>query len=198
MFRDLSGNFNLFYLHNSDMSDESKTKDVVNWGHATSRDLVHWHEEELVFRGTKDKVFKQGSMVVDFFNSSQFYGDPTAPPYCAIYTMKEKGKTGQNLACSSNWGATWTDYPENPVLEGENMQAPNVIYHPQINQWVMTLTATKPKKLIFYQSKNLRDWRHTGDFTLNDAIQTKFLETGEEGAEWKSAEMFPLYNSWTD
>jgi len=34
----------------------------------------------------------------------------------------------------------------------------------------MTLTFPKEKRLEFYQSKDLREWKKTGDFTLNDAF----------------------------
>lgn len=50
LFRDLSGNFNMFYLHNNNMSSGHSER-VLNWGHASSRDMIQWREEELVFKG---------------------------------------------------------------------------------------------------------------------------------------------------
>lgn len=74
-----------------------------------------------------------------------------------------------------------------------------MLYHPPMQSWVLTVTLSKLKKIKFYTSTNLRDWLPTGEFTLNDSVKAGFLKEGEDSsAEWRSAEMFPLYSVETD
>ena len=103
-----------------------------------------------MFQGKPNSNFLHGSAVVDLFNTSGFStGDPLKPPYLLVYTKDEgdskNPKYSQNLAVSRDGGKTWEDYDRNPIIRndgGRSLMAPKVLWHPQMNKWVMTITNT--------------------------------------------------------
>lgn len=56
LFRDLNGNYNMFYLHNGD-PNSTLTNKSMNWGHAMSTDLVSWTTSSLVFRASLNQTY---------------------------------------------------------------------------------------------------------------------------------------------
>ena len=61
------------------------------WGHAESKDLVHWNERLSPMIGDNGSfVYYSGSVVVDRNNTSGLAADPSQPPMIAIYTMHDK------------------------------------------------------------------------------------------------------------
>ena len=87
----------------------------MHWGHATSRDLVHWTEQpEALYPDSKGMIYS-GSAVVDWKNTSDF-GKNGQPPIVLIYTAAGDLFT-QCLAYSSDGGQTFTKYAGNPVVK---------------------------------------------------------------------------------
>lgn len=139
----------------------------MSWGHAVSRDLVHWEHLPIALLEENGVMIFSGSAVVDWKNTSGF-GRDGRPPLVAIYTGHHTRRPLQNqhIAYSNDRGRTWTRFAGNPVLDiGEtDFRDPKVIWHEPTQRWVMTIAWPVPRKVRFYASPNLKDWTHLSDF----------------------------------
>jgi len=108
------GEYHLFFQHNP-FGDQWGH---ISWGHAVSRDLVHWEQLGVAIPEdeAKHELIFSGSAVVDERNTSGF-GTPGNPPMVAIYTSAVPDDQEQSLAYSTDRGRTWTKYAGNPVLD---------------------------------------------------------------------------------
>jgi len=150
-----NGEYHLFFQHNPYGWGWGN----MHWGHAVSKDLVHWEElGETLMPDSMGPMFS-GSAVVDWNNTSGF-GTPTNPPLVLIYTAAGN-PTVQGIAYSTD-GRTFTKYSGNPVLKqitGGNRD-PKVFWHEPTQKWVMVLYVELQGKhtIHFFTSPNLRDW----------------------------------------
>ena len=157
-----NGEYHLFYQHNPYGWGWGN----MHWGHATSRDLVHWQEHgEALYPDEMGPMFS-GSAVVDAKNTSGL-GHGSKGPLVLLYTAAGNPSV-QALAFSMD-GRTFTKFSGNPVIKqitGGNRD-PKVIWHEPGNQWVLTLYVElpaaagtpKPNHTIhFFASPNLKEW----------------------------------------
>jgi fructan beta-fructosidase len=175
------GEYHLFYQYNP-FGDKWGH---MSWGHAVSRDLVHWEHLPVALREENDIMIFSGSAVVDWKNTSGF-GKDGKPPLVAIYTghYTKKPLQNQHLAYSNDRGRTWTKYAGNPVLDiGErDFRDPKVIWHEPSKRWVMTVAWSEHRKVRFYASPDLKSWTHLSDFGPAGPV---------EGV-WECPDLFPL------
>src|SRR3954453_20926388 len=75
------GEYHLFFQYNP----FGDTWGHMSWGHAVSRDLVHWQQLPVAIPELGDEMAFSGSPVVDYQNTSGF-GTVANPPMVAIYT----------------------------------------------------------------------------------------------------------------
>jgi sucrose-6-phosphate hydrolase SacC (GH32 family) len=159
------GEYHLFYQHNpfgwSYGSDANKA-----WGHAISKDLIHWKELPDAINPDDLGGIYSGSAVIDNLNTTGFQGGAEKPIVC-IYTSAggkspwSKGKPfTQSIAYSNDKGRTFTKYKGNPVQEEiEPMNRdPKVIWHEPTNQWVIVLYLEN-EVMGFFTSKDLKSWQ---------------------------------------
>lgn len=181
------GIYHLFYQH----YPEDIVWGPMHWGHATSKDLVHWQHKPIALYPDQLGMIFSGSAVLDKNNTSGF-GTEENPPLVAIYTyhLMEGEKAGrtdfqtQGMAYSLDNGDTWTKYEGNPVIGNEgfkDFRDPKVIWHDLTQQWILTLVAGDHAK--FYGSKNLKQWQHMGDFGK---------DKGAHGGVWECPDLFPV------
>ena len=175
------GEYHLFYQYNP----SGNTWGNISWGHAVSRDLVHWEELGVAIPHDDEELVFSGSVVVDKDNTSGF-GTPGNPPLVAIYTSASKVCCiqAQSLAYSTDRGRTWTKYEGNPVLDigsGE-FRDPKVFWYAPDERWIMAVVLAVEHKVSFYASENLIDWTHLSDFGPANAV----------GGVWEVPDLFPL------
>lgn len=163
----LNGAFNLYYQHNP---FENKWGHM-SWGHATSKDLVHWNNlpvaiPEVVTKDTTTWIYS-GSVVLDKNNTSGF-GVNGEAPLVAIFTADQptQKKESQFIAYSNNGGLTYQLYAHNPVIDlnKRDFRDPNVFWHAPSKQWIMTVAMVNEHMIRIYGSKNLKDWTKLSDF----------------------------------
>ena len=159
------GEYHLLYQHNPYSVEWGN----LHWGHAVSRDLVHWSELPVALYPDELGAMSTGCAVVDHENTSGL-GRPGAPAVVAIYTAGHASWTPgfiQCLAISTDGGYTWSKYDGNPVIDHivHRNRDPKVIWHPESERWVMVLYLDRSDYAIF-TSPNLLQWERASDLEL--------------------------------
>lgn len=156
-----AGEYHLFYQHNPLGNDWGH----MSWGHAVSKDLLHWEHLPIALRDEYGVMIFSGCTVVDVHNSSGF-GTGENPPLVAIYTGHGQDRQTQDLAFSNDRGRTWTKYAGNPVLDiGEkDFRDPKVFWSEPTKRWVMVVTLAVQKQLQFFSSTDLKAWTLLSEF----------------------------------
>ncbi len=174
------GEYHLFYQYNP----FGNRWGHMSWGHAVSRDLVHWEHLPVALYEENGVMIFSGCSVVDAKNTSGF-GKDGKIPIVAIYTGHQKGNQHQSLAYSLDNGRNWTKYLGNPVLDIQNadFRDPKVFWHEPTDQWVMIVALAIEKVIKIYGSKNLKDWEHLSDFGPAGV---------KEKANWECPDLFEL------
>lgn len=175
------GEYHLFYQYNPFGIKWGH----MSWGHAVSKDLLHWEHLPVALYEENDVMIFSGSAVVDWKNSSGF-GKDGKPPMVAIYTghYTKKPLQNQHIAYSNDRGRTWTKFAGNPVLDigAQDFRDPKVIWHEPTQRWVMTIAWPVERKVRFYSSPNLKNWTHLSDFG----------PAGSTTGIWECPDLFPL------
>jgi fructan beta-fructosidase len=161
------GEYHLFYQHNP----FGNTWGHMSWGHAVSRDLVHWEQLPVAIREEGDEAIFSGSAVVDHHNTTGI-GTRKNPPMVAIYTSAYPDDQEQSLAYSTDRGRTWTKYAGNPVLDDPDREFrdPKVFWYAPERKWVMVLAKAVQRKVGIYASEDLKSWEHLSDFGPANAV----------------------------
>jgi fructan beta-fructosidase len=159
----LEGEYHLFYQHNA----FADTPGSIGWGHAISRDLLHWEHLPIAIPFADGIMAFSGCAVVDHHNSSGL-GMNGQAPLVLIFTghVEAKQRQDQRLAYSNDRGRTWTIFEGNPVLDigAKDFRDPKVFWHAPTKRWVMLVVLANDCKAQFYGSSNLKDWTHLSDW----------------------------------
>ncbi|MHC5543876.1 glycoside hydrolase family 32 protein, partial [Singulisphaera rosea] len=153
----LNGEYHLYFQHNPYGWDWGN----MHWGHAVSRDLVHWDERgEALYPDSFGPMFS-GSAVVDWKNTSGL-GRGGAAPLLLFYTAAGN-PTVQCLASSTDGGKTVVKYDGNPIV-GQytpGNRDPKVLWHEPTGRWVMTLYVERGGKhtIQFLSSTDAIHWK---------------------------------------
>jgi sucrose-6-phosphate hydrolase SacC (GH32 family) len=176
------GEYHLFYQHNP-FGDRWGH---MSWGHAVSRDLLHWEDLPVALREEGGVMIFSGSAVVDRDNTSGLCAPQGDRRAClvAVYTGHGHGKQTQNLAYSTDRGRTWTKYAGNPVLDLnlKEFRDPKVFWHEPTRRWVMLTVLADQHKVRLFASPDLKRWE-----TLSD-----FGPAAATGGVWECPDLFPL------
>lgn len=157
------GEYHLFYQHNPfEILWEN-----MHWGHAVSKDLIHWEEIGDVLYPDELGTMFSGTATIDVNNTAGFQMGGK-PPIIAAYTAHKSNQGDaiqtQCIAYSNDNGRTFTKYEGNPVIDSKkvwnsrNTRDPKVFWHEPTNKWVMVLFEKDGHS--FYNSDNLKDWTY--------------------------------------
>lgn len=153
------GEYHLYFQYNPYGSKWGN----MHWGHAVSKDLIHWeHLDPAIARDPVGHIFS-GSSVVDKKNTAGFGKNAII----AIYTNNSVNHDEvQCIAYSNDNGRTFTKYEGNPVLtpfDGlKDFRDPKVFWYEKGKCWYMIVSADKETR--FYKSKNLKKWNYVSAF----------------------------------
>ncbi|MGZ8558636.1 MAG: glycoside hydrolase family 32 protein [Chitinophagaceae bacterium] len=182
-----NGIYHLFFQYHP----HSSVWGPMHWGHATSRDLIHWKREPIAIYPDSLGTIFSGSAVVDKNNTSGF-GKKGQPPLVAIFTHHDTigEKAGRNdfqnqsIAYSNDDGKTWIKYGGNPVVKNpgiRDFRDPKVMWYEPQKTWVMTLATLD--QITFYSSPDLKNWKKESEFGK---------EIGAHGGVWECPDLFAL------
>lgn len=181
------GEYHLFYQHYPD----SNVWGPMHWGHAVSKDLVHWENLPIALYPDELGYIFSGSAVMDYENTSGF-GEEGEPAMVAIYTyhdpLGEKGGTNtfqtQGIAYSTDNGRSWTKYEGNPVIPNPGLRDfrdPKVFWHAESGKWVMIFA--RGNQVQIYNSADLKAWELVSEFGEDQ---------GTHEGVWECPDLFEL------
>ncbi len=165
----LDGEYHLFYQYNP----YDKKWGHMSWGHAVSKDLLHWEHlpialEEYLDPVTKDStMIFSGTVVIDENNTSGLGKNAMVAIYTSHVHKNNQGlMQHQSLAYSIDKGRTWKRYDKNPILDinRKDFRDPKVFWHEPERKWVMVLVIPDLYTAQFYESKNLTQWKMMSEF----------------------------------
>ena len=158
------GEYHLFYQHNP----YEREWENMHWGHAVSKDLIHWQQlPEALYPDHLGTMFS-GSTVIDYDNTAG-YNKKDNPAMIAFYTADSPEKQVQCMAYSLDKGRTWTKYDKNPLIDSKDKwnskdtRDPKVFWYTPSKHWVMVLNERDGHSI--YTSKNLKDWNYESHVT---------------------------------
>ncbi|PZP50745.1 MAG: 2,6-beta-D-fructofuranosidase [Pseudopedobacter saltans] len=158
------GEYHLFYQHNP----FEKEWENMSWGHAVSKDLIHWEELTLALNSDSLGTMFSGSAIIDYDNTAGFNKGKT-PAMIAFYTVDNPEKEIQCMAYSLDKGRTWTKYDKNPVIDSKekwhskDTRDPKVFWYAPGKHWVLVLNERDGHSI--YNSTNLKDWTYQSHTT---------------------------------
>ncbi len=181
------GEYHFFYQY----YPEASVWGPMHWGHAVSKDLIHWEHLPIALYPDSLGYIFSGSAVVDWNNTSGF-GSKENPPLIAFFTYhnpdieqaKEIEVESQAIAYSTDKGRTWTKYEHNPVIPNpqiRDFRDPKVFWHEETNQWIASLACGD--EIRFYASRDCKQWTYLSNFGNGRGCH--------EGV-WECPDLFPL------
>jgi fructan beta-fructosidase len=183
----VDGEYHLFYQYNPD----AIVWGPMHWGHAVSKDLVHWESLTVALHPDANGTIFSGSAVDDRTNTSGL-GVRGRAPLVAIFTSHDHALElaghndfqNQSLAYSLDKGRTWFKYAGNPVLRNpgrRDFRDPKVSWFEPQKKWVMTLAVGD--HVSFYSSKDLKVWNYESEFGR---------EWGGHGGVWECPDLISM------
>ena len=154
----------------------------MNWGHSTSRDLIHWTYEGIPIQPDALGVIYSGCCVVDKDNAAGFGKNAVI----AFYTSAGTSQT-QSIAYSLDNGKTFTKYAGNPIVTSNvpDFRDPKVFWNEDTQLWNLILAAGQ--QMSIYSSKNLKDW----------TFESHFGEGyGNHDGVWECPDLIKMGNKW--
>jgi beta-fructofuranosidase len=176
------GEYHLFYQHNPNGAFWG----TMHWGHAVSRDLVHWWHLPIALVPTPGGPDKDGC-----FSGCAVDHDGTP---ALLYTGVSPEV--QCLATGTDDLLTWRKHPGNPVIAAP---PPDLAVTGFRDPWVWREGETWQMlvgsgiegvggAILLYQSPDLVHWRYVGPIFVGDRNET--------GQVWECPGLFPLGNRY--
>ena len=180
------GYYHVFYQYHP----YSATWGPMSWGHARSRDLLHWQTLPIAIKPDNwtdhDGCFSGSALIKDqglylLYTGNNYYNRSNVNEYWQ----------NQNLAVSYD-GLHFTKYLNNPVIaqppldNTENFRDPKVWEYDGLYYAVIGgQSPTGLGQLLFYQTADLKHWHYLG-------ILAQAQTAATEGYMWECPDLFRL------
>lgn len=169
------GYYHLYYQFNP----YGSTWGNMHWGHAVSRDLIHWTPKPIAIeRDTLGHIFS-GNCVVDYENLAGFGEGAVLAYYTAHkWITPTEYQQVQCVAYSTDDGLTFKKYEQNPILKPadgiSDFRDPKVFWYEPTQTWYMIVSADT--EMRFFSSQNLIDWTYVSSFGEGWGVQPNQFE----------------------
>lgn len=182
-----NGIFHLFYQYNP----AAPVHHQIHWGHATSTDLVHWHDQPIALTpspGPDAEGCWSGVLVND-------NGTPTL-----VYSGHAPSKRRTETCCIATGTPdlqSWTKLPDNPVIPSppDGLEVTefrdHTVWH-EDGRWHQAMgsgVVGTGGALLHFSSRDLREWAYEGPL-----LTAASLPAGGPyaGTTWECPDVFPL------
>ncbi len=161
-------------------------REAKHWGHATSRDLIHWEERELALFPDDVGHMWSGTAAVDENNTSGLFSGTEEKAGIVVAYSTNTQHIG--IAYSTDGGESFQKVSTTePILKNPGISAfrdPHIFWHEETKKWKMVV-AGKTGKMWIYEASDLLHWSLC---STDDCINTecpnlfrmKVEGTGEE------------------
>ncbi|MFJ6535041.1 glycoside hydrolase family 32 protein [Paenarthrobacter sp. NPDC091711] len=180
-----NGTYHLFYQYNPEGAFHHR----IQWGHATSTDLVTWNDQPVALEpsaGPDAEGCWSGVLVNDD-------GTPTL-----VYSGRLEDKELPCVAVGSPDLLTWTKDPGNPVIAAPPAGVDITAYRDHCvwregdtwRQLVGSGIRDVGGTAFLYESSDLRTWDYLGPLLIGDASQGDPADTDWTGTMWECVDLF--------
>lgn len=150
------GEWHLCYQHNLYGSMWGN----MSWGHAVSKDLIHWKQLPTAIDQDAWGTIFSGSSVVDKNNTAGFGKNAII----AIYTSCDQRQM-QSLSYSTDNGRTFHKYADNPIIiSDKECRDPKVFWNEKAGKWNLILASALEHEMWIYSSDDLKHWNKESVF----------------------------------
>lgn len=163
------GIYHMFFQYNA----FGKQWGNMSWGHATSKDLIHWSQQSIALLPDENGTIYSGCAIKNTQNLLGLPKDALLFFYTAAggqnrWSLDCKKQFTQRLAYSTDHGCTLHKYPVEiiPNIINENRD-PKVYWHEASKGYYMSLFLDKHDYAIL-RSTDLEHWDITQKLTLKD------------------------------
>ncbi len=199
------GHYHMFHQYNP----QAAVWGNMNWAHATSPDLIHWHHEPIALSPTpsgpdQDGVFS-GSAVLDSGRPAVIYTGVAPPKSVAEATLRDRQHTWRETQClaiaQDDDLRVWKKLPEPviaappPGFEVTGFRDPCLWR--EGNHWMLILgsgTLAKGGAILLYTSPDLRHWTYLHPLVEGNPSGKKTANPVDTGDMWECPDFFPLGN----
>jgi beta-fructofuranosidase len=177
--------YHLFYQYNPN----GPFHGTIHWGHATSKDLVHWQHEPIALAPDPDGPDAEGCW-------SGYAVDNNGVP-TLIYSGHRNDQQLPCLATSDDSLRTWQKHPANPLFAERPTAPPLTAMRDHTlwregEQWHMLMGAgvrDEGGAMLHFCSPDLLDWQYLGPLLSAPELRNFPLWTG---VIWECPDFFPL------
>lgn len=180
-----NGTYHLFYQYNP----EGAFHHSIQWGHATSSDLVTWTDQPVALSpsaGPDSEGCWSGVLVNDG-------GTPTL-----VYSGRANERELPCVAVGSPDLLTWSKVPENPVIAAPPAGVDITAYRDHCvwregttwRQLVGSGIRGRGGTAFLYESTDLRSWTYIGPLFIGDASQGDRADADWTGTMWECVDLF--------
>jgi beta-fructofuranosidase len=197
------GRYHMFHQYNP----QAAVWGNMNWAHATSPDMIHWHHEPIALSPTPggpdcDGVFS-GSAVLDNGKPTVIYTGVAPPTSEAEATLRDGVHTWREVQClavaQDDSLRTWKKRAEPVIAAPPAGLAVTGFRDPCLwregNAWMLILGSGirhKGGAILLYRSPDLRHWTYLHPLVEGASTNDNSVNPVDTGEMWECPDFFPL------